>query len=263
MAEFISLYSGSSGNCNIVRCENRYVMIDMGKCCRTTVNGLTELGLSIEDCDGILVTHEHSDHIKGLNVFLKHYHVPVYGAEDTLEALWRNQLVPPTADLNALQRDVKIQIGAFTVEMFKTSHDVPCVGYRVATPDGRQMAIATDLGMLTPTVHAALEGCDLVALESNYDPQMLRNGPYPYYLRSRIEGPRGHLSNAECSAKIMELIQSGCKKFALCHLSGENNTPDLALQCVFNTLAAAGVIPDKDCIVQAQSRSHVSPALVF
>ena len=116
---------------------------------------------------------------------------------------------------------------------------------------------------VTPPVHEALSGCDLVALESNYDLHMLRSGPYPYYLRARIESVRGHLSNDECAAKLMELIQEGCKKFALCHLSQENNTPMLALQTVFSTLGAAGVVPDKDCIVQTQRRNEVSPALAF
>ena len=127
----------------------------------------------------------------------------------------------------------------------------------------KTMTIATDLGILTPPVHQALSGCDLVALESNYDHHMLRSGRYPYYLRSRIESNRGHLSNDECSAKLLELIQEGCKKFALCHLSQENNTPALALQTMFNTLGAAGVVPEKDCIVQAQRRNEISPALTF
>ena len=125
------------------------------------------------------------------------------------------------------------------------------------------MSIATDLGALTAPVHAALAGCDLVALESNYDPYMLHNGPYPYYLRARIEGPRGHLSNEECSEKLLELVQAGCEKFALCHLSQENNSPALALQTVFTTFGAGGAVPGKDCIVQAQRRSEVSPALEF
>ena len=151
----------------------------------------------------------------------------------------------------------------FGVTMFPTSHDVPCVGYRIHTPDDKTMTIATDLGVLTPPVHEALSGCDLVALESNYDLHMLRSGPYPYYLRSRIESQRGHLSNDECSAKLLELIQEGCEKFALCHLSQENNTPQLALQTVFSTLGAAGVVPDKDCVVQTQRRNEISPALAF
>ena len=140
---------------------------------------------------------------------------------------------------------------------------MPCVGYRIHTPDEKTMTIATDLGVLTPVVHEALSDCDLVALESNYDLHMLRSGPYPYYLRARIESVRGHLSNDECAAKLLELIQGGCKKFALCHLSQENNTPALALQTVFSTLGAAGVVPDRECIVQTQRRNEVSPALAF
>ena len=98
-----------------------------------------------------------------------------------------------------------------------------------------------------------------MALESNYDPYMLRNGPYPYYLRARIESPRGHLSNDECSEKLTELVQQGCQKFALCHLSQENNTPALALQTVFTTLGAAGAVPGKDCIVQTPAAERDQP----
>ena len=263
MAYFTTLYSGSSGNCALIRSEDKYLLIDMGKSCRTTLTALKSLGLAVSDCVGILVTHEHSDHVAGLDTFLKKYPLPVYGAEETLEFLDANGVVPATCDMTALTPGREEDIGVFGVKAFPTSHDVPCVGYRIHTPDEKTMTIATDLGVLTPAVHEALSGCDLVALESNYDLHMLRSGPYPYYLRARIESVRGHLSNDECSAKLLELIQSGCKKFALCHLSQENNTPSLALQTVFTTLGAAGVVPEKDCIVQAQRRNEVSPALEF
>ena len=181
---------------------------------------------------------------------------------DTLDFLDANGIVPASCELRTLSGGEE-DVGDFGVTMFPTSHDVPCVGYRIHTPDNKTMTIATDLGVLTPPVHQALSGCDLVALESNYDLHMLRSGRYPYYLRSRIESNRGHLSNDECSAKLLELIQEGCKKFALCHLSQENNTPALALQTMFNTLGAAGVVPEKDCIVQAQRRNEISPTLTF
>lgn len=263
MAEFVSLYSGSSGNSSVVRSGGRYLILDMGKGVRTTTAALKALDLPLSGCDGILVTHEHSDHVKGLTTFLKKNPLPVYGAAATLDFLDANGVVPPGCALNELTPGCQEEIGAFGVQMFPTSHDVPCVGYRIQTPDGRTMSIATDLGVLTPPVHQALTGCDLVALESNYDLRMLRSGPYPYYLRARIESPRGHLSNDECAAKLLELIQEGCKKFALCHLSQENNTPDLALQTVLTTLGAADVVPDKDCIVQAQRRNEISPAMEF
>lgn len=262
MATFISLYSGSSGNCSAVCAGGKYLLIDMGKSCRTTVTALKEAGLAIGDCEGILITHEHSDHVKGLRVFLSKFPLPVYGAADTLDMLDQNDLVPPDCELVTLGGCAE-EIGGFTVRMFPTSHDVPCVGYRIHTPDGRVMTMATDLGLLTPAVHMALSGCDLVALESNYDLNMLRTGPYPYYLKKRIESARGHLSNAECAAKLLELIQEGGKRFALCHLSQNNNTPELALRTVFTTLAAAGVVPPSDCIVQAQRRSEISPPLDF
>ena len=178
MSEFISLYSGSSGNSSVVRCGDHYLIIDMGKGVRTTGAALKSLGLNIADCDGILVTHEHSDHVKGLSTFLKKNPLPVYGGADTLDFLDANGIVPPTCELNTLSSREE-DIGAFGVQAFPTSHDVPCVGYRIHTPDDKTMTIATDLGTLTPPVHEALSGCDLVALESNYDLHMLRSGPYP------------------------------------------------------------------------------------
>ena len=223
MAEFISLYSGSSGNSSVVRCGEHYLIVDMGKGVRTTTAALKALGLAVSDCDGILITHEHSDHVKGLSTFLKKNPLPVYGAAATLDFLDANGIVPAACELHELEGREE-DVGAFGVRAFPTSHDVPCVGYRIHTPDGKTMSIATDLGTLTPPVHEALTGC---------------------------------------AAKLLELIQEGCKKFALCHLSQENNTPSLALQTVFNTLGAAGVVPDRDCIVQAQRRSEVSPALEF
>ena len=194
MSEFISLYSGSSGNCSVVRTGEKYIIIDMGKGVRTTSAALKELGLNISDCAGILVTHEHSDHVKGLATFLKKNPLPVYGADDTLDFLDASGIVPATCELRTLSGGEE-DVGDFGVTMFPTSHDV--------------------------------------------------------------------LSNDECSAKLLELIQEGCKKFALCHLSQENNTPALALQTMFNTLGAAGVVPEKDCIVQAQRRNEISPTLTF
>lgn len=262
MAEFISLYSGSAGNCNLVYAQGRYLMIDMGKNCKTTLAALKEVNLSVAQCDGILITHEHSDHIKGLNVFLKKHAVPVYGDAPTIDMLWQNGLVPEHADLHTITY-AREDIGAFSVSAFQISHDAPCVGYRIQTPDARTMAIATDLGVITPVVDSALQGCDLVALESNYDPYRLQEGFYPEYLKVRIKSNRGHLSNEVCSKKIVSLLKAGCKKFALCHLSKENNTPELALQSVLLTVAANGIKPDADCVVQAQRRDEVSPAISF
>ena len=262
MARLCPLFSGSGGNSYYIGSRSAGLLIDAGRSARQLDRMLQRCGIDPMAIQGILITHEHSDHVKGLSTFLKKNPLPVYGAAATLDFLDANDIVPANCELNTLEGREE-DIGCFGVQSFPTSHDVPCVGYRIHTPDDKTMTIATDLGTLTPPVHEALSGCDLVALESNYDLHMLRSGPYPYYLRARIESVRGHLSNDECSAKLLELIQSGCKKFALCHLSQENNTPNLALQTVFTTLGAAGVVPEKDCIVQAQRRNEISPALEF
>ena len=262
MAFFTSLYSGSSGNCSVVRCGDEYLLIDMGKSCRVTLNALKALGLSVSGMKGLLVTHEHSDHVAGLGVFLKHYSVPVYGSAATLDHLDGLGVAPQSPELIAHASRGQ-PVGGVRVSAFPTSHDVPCCGFRITAPDGSVMAIATDLGCLTDPVHTALSGADLVALEANYDLHSLRYGSYPYYLKRRIESPRGHLDNNECAAKILELVQQGCKKFALCHLSKENNTPDLALGAVRSALVAAGVTPGPGVRVQAQKRAEPSDWMEF
>ena len=246
----------------MVRCGGEYLLIDMGKSCRVTLNALKGLGLPVSGMKGLLVTHEHSDHVAGLSVFLRHYNVPVYASAATLDHLDGLGLTPPGAELIAIEGRSE-PVGGFTVSAFPTSHDVPCCGFRIAAADGSVMAIATDLGCLSPAVHAAMAGAGLVALEANYDLEMLRGGSYPYYLKRRIESPRGHLDNRECAAAVLELIQQGCRKFALCHLSKENNTPQLALAAVRDTLLAAGVVPGPGVRVQAQKRSEPSDWMEF
>ncbi len=262
MALFTTLYSGSSGNCALVLHQGRYLLIDMGKSCRTTLKALNSLGLAVSDCEGILITHEHADHVAGLETFLKHYNVPVFSSAATLDMLESRGTLPPAIDAVAIDGRTE-EIGGFTVNSFPTSHDVPCCGYRIRTQDDHVMALATDLGELTPVVAENLAGCNLVALEANYDAFSLHGGPYPYYLKVRIASDRGHLDNRACAAAVLDLIQDGCKKFALCHLSQTNNTPELALTTVYNVLLSAGVQPGRDVLIQAQSRNEVSAYIEF
>ena len=171
--------------------------------------------------------------MKGLSTFLKKYPLPVYGAEETLEFLDANGVVPATCDLTALTPGREEDIGVFGVKAFPPATTSLCgLPHPHPRREDHDPSPPTS-GVLTPAVHEALSGCDLVALESNYDLHSSAAGRDPYYLRARIESVRGHLSNDECAAKLLELIQEGCKKFALCHLSQENNTPMLALQTVF------------------------------
>lgn len=263
MATFLSLYSGSSGNCALVGEADRYLCIDMGKSCRATVGAMNQLGIDPAQLQGILITHEHSDHVSGLKVFLKKYAVPVFGSEATLAYLAGHDMVPPTARLEVLDEGGQ-SVGQFAVHSFHTSHDaVDCRGYRITAPSGHTAAMATDLGQVTEEVIEGLSGADLTVLEANYDPVRLRLGPYPYYLKTRIALPKGHLSNADAGDALARLLGEGCEKFALCHLSQENNTPQLALQAVSGRFLAAGALPGRDGLLQALSRSGVSPKIDF
>ena len=185
MARFTTLYSGSSGNSALVEENGRYLLVDMGKSCRMTQNALKGLGLPLADLGGILVTHEHSDHVSGLAIFLKYHPVPVYGSAATLDYLACRGLVPPGAELIDIDGRTEDVCG-FAVQSFETSHDsVACRGYRITTPLGRVAGVATDLGYVSDEVLANLLLADVVALEANYDYNMLMTGPYPYYLKTR------------------------------------------------------------------------------
>lgn len=263
VARFTMLYSGSSGNCAVVEEAGRCLLVDMGKSCRLTQNALKELGLSPQSLDGILVTHEHSDHVGGLAIFLKHHPVPVYGSAATLRYLSAHGLVPERARLVDMDGRVET-VGSFSVQSFETSHDsAACRGYRVTAPSGGVVSIATDLGFVSGEVLANLLLADVVALESNYDDNMLLLGPYPRALKQRIASSRGHLSNRECAQTLVRLIENGCEKFVLCHISQENNTPELALESVRMALLERGILPGPGCIVQAARRHTVSPTIEF
>ncbi|MEG2672799.1 MAG: MBL fold metallo-hydrolase [Ruthenibacterium sp.] len=263
MAEFTTLYSGSSGNSAYIAEDGRYLLVDMGKNCKTTVAALKALDAPLGNLGGILVTHEHSDHVSGLAVFLKQHPVPVYGSAATLDFLAERNLVPSTTELVEIDGREE-NIAGFGVQSFTTSHDsVACCGYRVTTPRGRVVSVATDLGYVSDEVLANLLCADCVSLEANYDFDMLMCGRYPYYLKTRIASKRGHLCNDESAETLVRLLENGCKKFALCHISNENNTKDMVYTAVKTALLQHGIVPESDCIVQAALRHSISPILNF
>ena len=150
------------------------------------------------------------------------------------------------------------------MQSFSTSHEsADCCGVRERTPQGKTLAIATDLGYVSDEVLANLYLADMVALEANYDLHMLMHGPYPYYLKTRIASKKGHLCNEECAATLAKLMAAGCKRFSLCHISQENNAPALALQSVQAALLQSGTAPAPDAVVQAARRHEVSPVFEF
>lgn len=260
MARFCALYSGSSGNSLYVASGGAALLVDAGVSCKALLTALHQRELDVSSLAGILVTHEHIDHVRGLAVLLKRLTLPVYGSRGTLAAI--EEKLPPSAQLHVLEGPA--EIGGMEVAPFSTPHDAAePMGFRIHTADGRTVGVATDLGHVTDQVDRALSGCDLVALEANYDPEMLRCGPYPYSLKRRIFSWDGHLSNSDCAAQALRLVQSGTTRLILGHLSKENNLPGLARETVQGTLEQEGCVNGVDFTLQVARRSEASPVVVF
>lgn len=229
-----SIASGSSGNCIYIGSENTHILVDTGISAKKISQGLEELGVKGNELSGILITHEHSDHIRGLGVFARKYEVPIYATRATLEEIAGNKQlgVLPDGLLCSVSADVDFQLGDLQIQPFSIDHDAADpVAYRVQC--GRHsVAVATDMGHYTPYIIDHLQQLDAVLLESNHDVRMLETGPYPYYLKQRILGDHGHLSNENAGRLLNYILHDGMKKILLGHLSRENNYEELAYETV-------------------------------
>lgn len=229
-----SIASGSSGNCIYIGSDQSSVLIDAGISGKRVEAGLRELELGGKDLDGILITHEHSDHIKGLGVLARKYEVPIYGTRGTLKALQKTSSVGdiPRELYREIVPDVEFQVGDLCISPFRVSHDAAePVAYRVES-GGKKAAVATDLGVYTDYIVERLTGLDVLLLEANHDVHMLEVGGYPYYLKQRILGERGHLSNESAGQLLCRVLHDRLKHIFLGHLSKENNYEKLAYETV-------------------------------
>lgn len=227
MAKFFPIFSGSRGNATYIETAGRALLVDCGSSLRAIENALKANGLSMDALQGVLITHEHSDHISALRTLLKKYALPVYMSEQTAETMSSVGMLPEGCLLQVF--DQTAAVGDFSVRRFATSHDCAgSSGYRITLPDGRQVAVCTDLGIVTEAVREGISGCELVMLESNHDVNLLQTGGYPYPLKQRILSDCGHLSNTACATELPALVEQGAKRFVLAHLSHENNRPQIA-----------------------------------
>ena len=235
MGMFCTLASGSTGNCSVYKWGDLCVLIDAGISTRCISRGLAELGLRVADVTHILLTHSHTDHTKALPVLLKHTAAPVLCSGRT--AL---DIGLPTERHLPLGPG-RYRLGALPMTAFATHHDAPgSLGFVLGSGAGK-LGYCTDTGHLTGEMVELLKGCPTLVLESNHDPEMLENGPYPWPLKQRVGSPYGHLSNEQCARAAAELAASGTTTLILAHLSQHNNTPALALQATGAALAAAGL----------------------
>lgn len=230
----VSIASGSSGNCIYIGSENTHILVDAGISNKRIEQGLNEIGLSGSDLDGILITHEHSDHIKGLGVLARKHGVPVYSTRETLEEISKIKSLGdyPEELLQPVYHDVDFFLGDLEIKPFRIDHDAANpVAFRVQ--HGRKsVAVATDMGNYSQYTIERLQGLDALLLESNHDVKMLEAGPYPYYLKRRILGDHGHLSNENAGRLLSSILHDNMKHILLGHLSKENNFEELAYETV-------------------------------
>lgn len=231
---FVSIASGSSGNCVYAGTENTHLLIDAGISAKRIEKGLFEVGLKPGEVSGICITHEHSDHVKGLGVLARKYEIPVFGTAPTLKAIQNMKSLGeyPKELLHPIMPDVDFTVGDIVIKPFHIDHDAADpVAYRIQA-ENKSIAIATDLGHFNQYTIDHLLDLDAVLIESNHDKRMLETGPYPYYLKRRILGDFGHLSNENAGRLLNYILNDRLKHILLGHLSQENNLPELAFETV-------------------------------
>ena len=238
--DFCTIASGSSGNCTFIGSSRTSVLVDTGLSGKKIEQGLFSIDRKSQEIDAICITHEHADHIQGLGVLARRYHIPIYATAGTIAAIRR---MPQTGRIDeelfhVIREDEPFQIGEIEAVPFAISHDAAQpVGY-VLQAEGKKAAVATDMGCYDEQIVSRLQGLDALVLEANHDVNMLQAGPYPYPLKMRILGERGHLSNELAGRLLGEILHDGMQKVFLGHLSKENNYAALALAAVRCEIAA-------------------------
>ena len=258
MLTVTTLASGSSGNAALVSFGRTHILLDAGISARRITTALKALGVPPQELSAIFITHEHHDHISGLGVLCKQISAPVVASPATCRYL-ADKLPQLEGRLREQAPGAGVQTGAVWTESFSTPHDAAgSVGYSFSAGE-RRLVLCTDLGYITPEVRRAAEGCDLLICETNHDEDWVRSGPYPYSLKQRVLGDRGHLSN-EAGAELAALaVESGARTVILAHLSAENNTPAHARAAVCRRLRAMGCDPERDICLAVAPRKETGP----
>jgi len=229
-----SLSSGSGGNCIFAGCGGTNILIDAGRSAKATEELLAKINLEIKDINAIFITHEHIDHVSGLKVLISRNKIPVYMVWESFDNLnddYKNALGEV---INFITPQNGVTIGNLHVECYAAPHDSAAnVGYiisRAGDKEKKTVGIATDIGHMSKEILEAMRGCKIIYIESNHDLEMLKNSSYPAQLKSRIKSKAGHLSNEECAEALPYFIKNGARRIILFHLSGENNTKELAVK---------------------------------
>ena len=259
--KFLSLASGSSGNCYYLGTETYGILIDSGIGVRTIKKSLKEYGLALERVKAVFITHDHADHIKSVGTLGEKYGIPVYTTPEIHVGINKNYCMTEkltSASIRYIHKEEPIQLEDFKITAFEVPHDgTDNVGYCMEA-DNKVFSFLTDMGEITPTAAEYIRKTNYLVIEANYDEEMLQMGPYPQHLKVRIAGPNGHMSNRNTATFLAENLNENLKNIWLCHLSKDNNHPDLALKTFEYIFRSKGIIVGKD--VQLAALKRLTPS---
>ncbi|MCX7747141.1 MAG: MBL fold metallo-hydrolase [Clostridia bacterium] len=261
MIKICSLFSGSSGNAIFIKTERSKILIDAGLSGKRITEALCSIGENPLELSAILVSHEHSDHIRGAGIISRKFNIPIYANENTWVAMEHD--IGPIDIKNKLYftTENEFEIGDVSIKAFSIPHDAADpVGFNFFA-NNKKLTIATDIGHITKGLLEYFVNSDLLFLESNHDIEMLKVGPYPWNLKKRILGENGHLSNEMAGKVITYIAEKGTKKFILGHLSRENNFPELAYQTVYNALYEKNIHPGIDVSLEVAMRDRTGSVI--
>lgn len=265
MIQFMSLASGSNGNCYYLGAETYGILIDAGIGARTIKKGLRDIGVSLDTIRAVFVTHDHADHIKGLGGLGEKLNIPIYTTARIHEGINKSYCMSEklSTSVRYLEKQQPMQLEDFRIESFEVPHDgTDNVGYCIEV-DGKTFSFLTDLGEITPTAAEYIRKANYLILEANYDDEMLEMGTYPQYLKDRITSRTGHMSNLATAEFLAENLTKRQRFIWLCHLSKENNHPELAYKTVECKLKEKGIIVGRDVQVCPLRRTTPSDLYVF
>lgn len=266
MLKFISFGSGSSGNCYYLHNGEYGILIDVGIGVRTLKKYFNEFGLKFSDIRFILITHDHADHVKSVGRISSDYGLPVYATAEVHEGIMRNYCVHKKIDhvnKRLIEKGNTLQFDNLSVTPFHVPHDsLDNVGYKIVW-DGITFCLMTDAGHVTDEMKQHISKANYLVIEANHDLEMLLGGNYPQYLKERVASENGHLSNRDCGYAIAENATPSLHHVWLCHLSQENNHPELARKTVAMILSQHGIIPDVDFRLETLKRRTPSDVYIL
>ncbi|MBO4443392.1 MAG: MBL fold metallo-hydrolase [Bacteroidaceae bacterium] len=258
--QFICLASGSSGNCYYLGTETYGILIDAGIPARKIKQDLKDVGIGFEKVMAVFVTHDHADHIKSLGTLGERCSIPIFATRETHIGINRNYCTTQklVSCMRYVEKDTPLHFRDFTITPFEVPHDATdTVGYCIQIY-GKTFCFVTDIGHITESVSSYIDSANYLIIEANYDKEMLASGPYPPYLKERIAGPNGHLCNAETASFLAEHLSPRTSHVWLCHLSQENNHPELAYKTVEYVLRKVGIVAGVDFHLAALKRTMPS-----